>query len=191
MPKVIITHGTMGSPQGNWFPWLSKQLRDRDYKVIVPEYPTPEGQDLNNWLKTFEKVAGALDQETILIGHSVGATFVLRVLESLKSPVRCAYLIAGFTAKLGLPEYDTLCTSFVDPPFDWEKIKTAAARFRVISGADDPYVPIAQGEGIARSLGVPLTSIHGGGHLNAESGYLQFDYLLNDILGAGTALSRQ
>jgi len=50
MPRkdAIILHGTMGSPEGNWFPWLKSQL-ENDYNVYVPQFPTPENQTKDNW----------------------------------------------------------------------------------------------------------------------------------------------
>lgn len=34
--KFIIFHGSFGSHQGNWFPWLKKKLETLKQKVILP-----------------------------------------------------------------------------------------------------------------------------------------------------------
>lgn len=54
METAFIIHGVGGHPEENWFPWLKKELEKIGYRVFVPKFPTPEGQTLTNWLKTFE-----------------------------------------------------------------------------------------------------------------------------------------
>ena len=48
--KALIFHGTHGSPEGNWFPWLHGELISKGWDVDVPAFPTPEGQSLDNWI---------------------------------------------------------------------------------------------------------------------------------------------
>ncbi|TAH37623.1 MAG: hypothetical protein EYC62_01695 [Alphaproteobacteria bacterium] len=182
--KAIIIHGTKGSPQGNWFPWLAGQLQTQGFDVQVPHMPTPDGQNLQNWLAAFDRIR--LDQNTILIGHSMGAGFILRLLEH-GGPICGAILVAPFMAALGLPEYDVLNKSFVEGPVDWQKIKSNSREFRVIAGDDDPYVPFMASKQVADGLGCPLTVIPGGKHLNAESGYTEFPILRDMVLDLAKA----
>ncbi|MBI5884505.1 serine hydrolase family protein [archaeon] len=179
--NVFIIHGTAGSPEGNWFPWLKKELEAIGCRVFVPRFPTPEGQSLENWLKTFKEYERFLDEESILVGHSLGPSFILNVLERLSYPVKAAFLVSGFTGKLGNKEFDPLIESFSDRTFDWNKIRNNCRNFFVYNSDDDPYVPIEKGKFIAEKLGAKLSIIKNGGHLNAEFGYLKFEQLLNDI----------
>jgi predicted alpha/beta hydrolase family esterase len=173
----------MGSPQSNWFSWLGAQLEQVGVPCLAPQFPTPEGQELGAWLRVIKKTCGKLGKTDILIGHSIGAAFVLRVLERLTQPIFCAALIAPFARPLGLPEYDPLNATFVTAPFDWGRIRGAAAHFRIYSGADDPYVPLAHGIETAGALGAKLTVVPKGGHLNAESGFTAFQLLFDDLRG--------
>lgn len=50
MGEVLIFHGTGGSPKGNWFPWLKKELEEKDYQVFVPQLPHPKDHHLPDWL---------------------------------------------------------------------------------------------------------------------------------------------
>ena len=181
--RMIIIHGTQGSPEENWFPWLASELRNRGIEAFVPRLPTPEGQSLENWTRVFEDELGPLTEDTTLIGHSLGAGFALRLVERGNQPVRALFLVSGFIGELGLPDFDTLNSSFVNGPFDWEAIRSRAGRIRVYNGDDDPYVPLSKGEELARELHTDLTVVPNGGHINTASGYTQFDQLLTDITG--------
>jgi len=181
MKKVVIIHGTKGSPESNWFLWLASSLKESDFTVYVPKMPTPEGQSLDSWLSVFHTEVGPVDSTTTIIGHSVGAVFLLRLLESLDTPIHCAVLVAGFTGPLGIPEYDELNSSFVNGAFNWAKIRKSAGEILCFSGDNDPYVPLAQGLEIADNLGVTPNIIPGGGHLNSEFGYNSFPVLLKRV----------
>lgn len=47
--KFVIIHGSYGNPTENWFPGLAKSLRNEGSEVLIPIFPTPEGQTLFNW----------------------------------------------------------------------------------------------------------------------------------------------
>ena len=179
----IIIHGTKGSPSINWFPWLATQLRKRGARVLIPQMPTPTGQTLENWFGSFQVRSGRIDQQTCIIGHSLGATFLLRYLERCKAPVCCSIFVAGLIGPIGIPEYDELNRTFVNAPYDWGTIRRNAGQVMCFAGDKDPYVPLHQPREIAEKLGAALQIIPGGGHLNSETGYESFDELLHALVG--------
>ncbi|MBL7661330.1 serine hydrolase family protein [bacterium] len=181
MMRFIILHGTQSSPQANWFRWLQGELEQAGHQVIVPQFPTPEGQSLANWLETFAQECGEIDAETILIGHSIGATFALRLSEQSRQQAYAAFLVAGFIRKLDNPEFDPLIETFVAEPFNWKKIQTNSLYFQIWSGTDDPYVPVEYAQEIAAYLGIEPVLVPGGKHLNSAAGYRKFPELLEQI----------
>ena len=36
--NYIIIHGSFGSKDGNWFPWLKKELEQKEKQVVVPHF---------------------------------------------------------------------------------------------------------------------------------------------------------
>ena len=181
MTNIIIIHGTGGNPNGNWFPWLKSELEKLDCRVFVPKFPTPENQSLQNWLDVFKNYEQYLDENSIVIGHSLGPAFLLSVLENLKCPINSAFLIAGFTGFLGDTEFDELNKSFVTKEFDWAKIKNNCKKFHIINSNDDPYVPLEKGKDLAENLDTELITLKNAGHINKEAGYIKFDFLLKNI----------
>lgn len=179
MKRAIVLHGTMGQPEGNWFPWLARQLEVGGMRVDVPRLPTPDGQCLQAWMRIVENLQP--DKETLLVGHSCGATCALRALEIF--PVAEAMLVSLVAGPLGVEPYDTLNASFVEGGFDWDAIRSHTPRVHVLHGDDDPYVPVAQARMVADGLGIAPVLISGGRHLNAEAGYVEFPQLLEVMDG--------
>jgi len=185
MKKAAIIHGTKGSPDGNWFRSVAAELEADGFKTCIPQFPTPEGQSLEAWLEHFKSKVGDLDQNSLVIGHSIGAVFALRLLERLKAPIHTAVFVAGFTGPLGLPDYDPLNATFVAGSFNWSRIRTNAGNLICLNGDKDPYVPFEQGKEIADSLGAENLVIEGGGHLNGEFGFISFPRLLEELTKVG------
>ena len=186
MKKAFIFHGTGAGKYDHWFPEIKKKLEKNDVEVCRPEFPTPEGQNLENWMKTLEKQEteigaeseeGSADENTVLIGHSTGAVFILSVLEKIDTEVEGAFLISGFTGKLHDEGFDPLNKTFAEKDFDFEKIKNSAGEIYVFHSDSDPYVPLEKAAELAPKIDADLELIAGAGHFNTESGYTEFPEL--------------
>ncbi|MCL1892274.1 MAG: alpha/beta hydrolase [Alphaproteobacteria bacterium] len=178
---IIILHGTDGFPEENWFPWLKNQLGTAGRNVYVPRFPTPENQSVKNWNKVLNEQVPCIGKDSIFIGHSIGATYILHILEMLKEPIAGSIFVSGFIDKLGNEFFDTLNETFVNHKFDWETIKKNAGKITLFHGDNDPYVPVPAAQKLAGALETPLTVIPNGGHLNAGSGYTQFPQILEAL----------
>ena len=178
---VVIVHGSYGSPDENWFPWLADEIRRLGHKAVVPRLPTPEGQNLESWHKEFSHQVGPLTENMVLAGHSLAPGFILSLLERSDVTVQGTFLVSGFLGKLGLEEFDLVNETFVCREFDWEAIRQRAGEIHVYNSDTDPYVPLERGEELASKLGVELNVIHDGGHINTGAGFRDFPQLLADI----------
>ncbi len=180
MANAFIFHGTEGYPEENWFPWLKGQLESLDYRVIVPQFPTPKDQTLENWFKVLDEYKDAYNEDTILIGHSLGGAFLLRVLEKYDTRVKGAYIVSAPIGVKPILNYEG-DQPFIGKPFDWERIRNNAEKFCVFHSNDDPYVSLGNGQQLAEHLGIELTFVENAGHFNAKAGYLEFPLLLDKI----------
>ena len=50
MPRrVFIVHGFEGNPHGNWFDWLSAQVRAAGFQADALAMPNPERPTVSSW----------------------------------------------------------------------------------------------------------------------------------------------
>ena len=179
--NFFIIHGVYADPEANWFPWLKTELEKRGFEVIVPKFPTPLDQSLESWNRVFLNYENKINEETVLIGHSLGAAFILNYLEKIDKKIKAAILVAGFHKLFG-SQYDEINKTFVDKQFDWEKIKSSCGKFIIFASDNDEYIPVEVGEELAKNLNAEFNVVHNGGHLNKNAGYDDFLLLLETII---------
>ena len=152
--------------------------------MLRPRFPTPHGQSLDAWFEAYDRAVGSTPAApTVLVGHSLGAAFALRLVERATEPVEALFLAAGFVGALDLPDYDAINASFFAGSFDWAGIRARKGRAcRCWAGDDDPYVPLARSKEVADRLQAPLEVVAGGGHLNSETGFEAFPPLRDAIV---------
>ena len=188
--RVIVLHGAHGGPDTNWFPWLHAELQAEGVEVVRPRFPTPDGQSLQAWLDAYDRAVTPLPPlPTLLVGHSLGAAFALRLVERADAPFAGLFLAAGFIGALGLPDYDTINQSFFAEAFDWDGIRAKmGGATGCWAGDDDPYVPLARSQTMADGLRTSLRIVPGGGHLNGETGFETFPEMRDAILAGRAAM---
>ena len=184
--RVVVLHGAHGGPDTNWFAWLHAALEAEGIDVLRPRLPTPQGQSLAAWCGAYDHAVERLPvAPTILVGHSLGAAFALRLVERAVEPIAGLFLAAGFVGALGLPDYDAINHSFFVEPFDWAGIRARKGSVcRCWAGGNDPYVPLPRSQSVADCLGATLDVVPDGGHLNGETGFNTFPELRDAILAS-------
>lgn len=89
MKNAIILHGLTGEREyfsdkypcgsnSHWIPWAQKQLMINNIKADTPEIPRPFDFNYESWKREVERFD--INENTILIGHSMGGGFWLRYL---------------------------------------------------------------------------------------------------------------
>ena len=182
MKNAFIIHGTEGNPEENWFPWLKQELEKMGYEVFVPQFPSPPKvpAKLAEWFEVLKNYESHINEETILIGHSLGGIFTLRILEKLKHPVKAACFVGTPIGIRPILNYDR-DSSYSGFSFDWEAIVNKASYFIVFQSDTDPYVSLGNGEEFAKKLNVKLNFVPNAGHFNSKAGYTKFDLLLEKL----------
>lgn len=182
MKNVFIFHGTEGYPEENWFPWLKQELEKKGYAVFVPHFPSPPKipAKIVEWFDVLKKYEQHINEDTILIGHSLGGIFTLRLLEKLKHPVKAAILVGTPIGVRPILNYGR-DKSFSGFSFDWKSIYKKTRHFLVFQSDDDPYVSPGNGKELAKNLKVTLNFVPKAGHFNARAGYIKFNLLLEKL----------
>jgi len=150
MKNVMIVHGCPSKSareldeetrtyDKHWIPWIREKLEEKSVEVKTPLMPEPWKPNYEQWKEVFEK--NVIDDNSILIGHSGGAGFLVRWLGETKKKVDRLILVApyifdsghdpglkdfvAFTPDLNLKDYCNEIIVFVDREDDSEIVKSA------------------------------------------------------------------
>jgi predicted alpha/beta hydrolase family esterase len=131
--RAVIFHGTGGTPDVCWYKWLGNNLTQRGFDVEIPYFPTINIEPISTFLpKVF--ASQVFDENTILIGHSAGATLLLSILEKSTNVIPQAFFVAGYATKPNESE-----EPFLQSDYDWDKIKSHVKDAYFINSINDPY----------------------------------------------------
>src|SRR3989344_5365500 len=92
--RAIIIHGWDEKPEGQWLPWLKKSLEEVGWFVDLPEMPDSKNPELTRWLDKLKSLSP--DENTVLVGHSLANALIMKFLESEKSHVKGAVMVAAW-----------------------------------------------------------------------------------------------
>ncbi len=180
MSKFFLIHGYEGEPNGSWRPWLMEELRKMNifaYSLAMKGGNKPSCTD---WLEEIDLSVSKFSNDKIcLVGHSLGATAILRFLEQTDSKkIENVYLVSG---PIRSEKKNQHLKTFFLKQFDFNKIKKSCKKIIIIHGDDDKFVNISQAKDLSEQLQSELIIIKNGGHLNSYDGYIKLPQLLKEI----------
>ncbi|HEY4515597.1 MAG TPA: alpha/beta hydrolase [Candidatus Paceibacterota bacterium] len=121
----------------DWKPGLREKLGE-EYEVILPVMPNKTNARFEEWKLWFEKLIPFLSEDIILIGHSLGGSFLAKYLSLNKFPkkIKAVFLVGAVYDKdsegYGL-------AGFSLPP----KLDLQTENVYLYHSEDDPVVPFS------------------------------------------------
>ena len=179
MNNYIIIHGSFGSKDGNWFPWLKEYLEQKGKEVTVPQMPVGvRNQNFENWSNVLNELN--INDDTIIIAHSIAPIFVCKYLITNQIKVKKLIFVCGFNNYLGIDsDFDTVNEPMFIANFD--DVKKYCEDIVCYYSDNDPYVKYDVEKEFADKLTDKQYVIKNGGHINAETGYTKFEEILKEI----------
>ncbi|WP_017213149.1 RBBP9/YdeN family alpha/beta hydrolase [Clostridium beijerinckii] len=179
--NIYVVHGYTSSSKSEWFPWLKEKFKDSSIKVSVPDMPDSGDPHLEPWINHLHKCIMDIDENTILIGHSLGCITALRYILEKNIKIKGAILISGFMNKNPMDEQTEGLQEFVDSPLDVARIRSLIPKRIAITAIDDDIVPTEATQKLAEELDANLIILESGKHFIARDGYTKFPVLLSEI----------
>jgi predicted alpha/beta hydrolase family esterase len=177
MKRAIIIHAWEETPNGQWLPWLKEKLESAGWKVDVPEMPNTKEPKLNEWMDTL--VSLSPDKNTVLIGHSLSNSLIMKYLERPEVKVRRVILVAAWDWML--ENVRKFHQTFFEHGFNYEAIKRKQIPITIVNSTTDPWIDLERSKGLAKKLNAKFITVKNAGHFMARDGYSEFPLLIKLI----------
>lgn len=175
--EYVSIAGYKASAQ-HWIPWLSHELIKRGIHADTPEMPKPYAPSYKDWCAVFEQFE--ITNDTILVGHSCGAGFLVRWLSEHPVLIKKLVLVAPWID----PE-KTLSTDFFNFVIDTTLVSRIGSIVVLYGDTDEYDVLVSVDELKATLPGGYYSALPGKGHCTYEDmGTIVFPELLEVVLSS-------
>lgn len=154
-PNFVILHGFTASSKDN--SWLKAELENRGYEVTVPDLPNTDKPTEEEQVKYVMEHC-KFDENTILIGFSLGGVVALKVLEKLTHPIVKLVTAGGFIDPEFL-DHDRNFHNTFSWKFNTAKILANTGEVVVLQDENDTAVSIEQAQRLAQALKTKVVNV--------------------------------
>ncbi len=141
--NFILLHGFGGDAESNFFPWLKEKLERNGHSVFVPNLPNTNNPNISEQVD-YVLANTKIDENTIIVGHSLGGVVAMRLLEKVNKKVAKVMFVDSFIR----PEFTDAARPEVENSQSWDmdfnKIKSLADEFIILADRDFTVIPRKQ-----------------------------------------------
>ena len=182
---VYIVHGWGGHAEESWFPWLEQQVEEAGHKVERLSMPNTDEPDIVEWVNHLRAEIADPDENTYLVGHSIGCQTILRYLETIDTKIGGVVLVAPF---FNLPYLETeeekkIAKPWLETPIDTDKAALNAGKVIAIFSDDDPDVPLTDLQLFEDRLSAKTIVEKNKGHFTLEDVGKELPVVRDQLLG--------
>ena len=172
--RVLLLHGWGGSDAPHWQSFIAAEIA-RDYGHVnflrFENFDTPK---LDVWKEQLLKTL--LDfKPDVVVCHSLANTLWFHLCEQNKLPkIHKLYLVAPPSMECKVEELQEFFPVKIPS-------KLMSEETLLITSTDDPYMTQEEAQALQKELAVEMKVLQNAGHINADSGYTQWQWMLDEL----------
>ena len=173
--KVLLLHGWGGSDNPHWQSWLAGEIA-KDYGSVsfleLSDYDSPL---LDVWKKELIQHLEEFRPD-VVICHSLANTLWFHLCndKSIKKGIKKLFLVAPPSLNSEIQELKSFFP--VQTPSNLYAKETI-----LVTSTNDPYMSIDEANRLQKSLNVEMKLLQDAGHINADSGYGEWNWILKEL----------
>lgn len=172
--KVLLLHGWGGSDAPHWQSWLAGELA-KDYGCVsFLKFSDFDFPALDVWR---EELLAHLEEfkPDIVICHSLANILWFHLCNDENIPrIKKLFLVAPPSLDCKIEELQSFFP--ITTPSNLSANETL-----LVTSTNDPYLDTDEAQELQKALGVKMEVIQDGGHINADSNYGPWDWILQEV----------
>jgi len=175
--KTLLLHGWGGSDSPHWQSWLASELAKNYGCVSFLKFSDMDFPKFDVWQDELEQHLKEF-QPDVIVCHSLANILWFhlcnngKILENIKK----LYLVAPPSLACDIEELKSFYP--IEIPKNLYADKTL-----LITSTNDKYLTKVEAQELQKALDVDMEVIKDGGHINADSGYGEWNWILNQVKG--------
>jgi len=168
--KTLILHGWGGSDAPHWQAWLAGMLASNYGTVSFPMLDNPHFPSKNRWISQTKQILADFKPDTVVC-HSLGCILWFWLANEDIDHIKHLILVAP-------PSLDTKIET-IKSFFPCQLPSSLhASKIDLIVSDNDVYLDIDEAKMIADKYDIQLEILHEAGHINSDSGFGEWKYIL-------------
>lgn len=170
-PTIFLVHGYNGTPK--IFNYFKDTFEQNGYKVVMPQFPTQTDITIDSYFAVFDQYKAGLNDNTIIIAHSIGNIMSLKYLSRSNITVRGYVSLAGFGEPFineGRDDLNSVIAPLRLTDEELAKLPGLVGKAYSIYSDDDHIVPFDILKKYPTIIGAEDCFIPGIGHMGKKSG---------------------
>jgi len=96
MKNYFVIHALGRTENDYWYKFIKQKVEEKGYQCFVPTMPPIENMSYSSWEKVFNKYRKLINGDSVFIGHSTGAIFIVKYLMKNNLKVNKYISVVGF-----------------------------------------------------------------------------------------------
>ncbi|MGE4419346.1 MAG: RBBP9/YdeN family alpha/beta hydrolase [Sulfurimonas sp.] len=174
MKRVLILHGWGGSDFPHWQSWLAGEIA-KDYGCVsFLKFSDINFPNKDKWLAELTKELEDFEPD-IVICHSLANTLWFHLChEGEIEEIENLFLVAPPSLKCAIEELESFFPCKIPA-------KLYAKKQILVTSTNDPYMSQDEAIELQRTLGIEMKVLENAGHINTNSGYGEWRWILEEI----------
>ena len=173
--RVLLLHGWGGSDSPHWQAWLAGEIA-KDYgKLSFLKFSDFDAPQLDVWKKELLSELTAFKPH-IVVCHSLANTLWFHLCNdgAIQEEVQKLFLVAPPSMNCNIEELKSFFP-LTTPS------KLYAKETLLVTSTDDPYLTQNEAKDLQKTLNIPMEILQNAGHINADSNYGEWRWILEKI----------
>ena len=175
---VLIIHGTGNYGRNLWYGWLADELEKLGHEVVAPDMPDPMEPNLDTWLSFLEQYKDKLNENSVIIGHSLGGVAAMQFISKLKKKIGKLILVAPTCRDIDWKAYAKKHPNdpteyqhkFNQPDIPYDQIHNNTEKIVYFHSDNDHYIPESVPKHYKKVLKADFRMLKGRSHFTILNG---------------------
>ncbi len=185
MKNVFIIHSYNGDTEYSFAPSIEKMCKENNINYYYPKFPIRSKATYESWENVLNdyKERGILNDESIVISHSLGTLFIPKYLVRNNVKISTYISVAGFVNYRGREDLEDVSKKYQPTDKEFNECQTLVDNIYSIYSDNDEMNSMDKLEKYAEKLSANKILIKGAGHFNPKSNVTKINELDKIIVG--------